>query len=188
MTIASSITGASVNGDAAQVFNLLSVVANPDAYAEKLKALVESTEENKKILALVGPASEILKIREEIEEDKADAKAIVTDAKKKAVDIISKAEKSAATAQKAAKEKSDALLAQAEDVQSKATLGLSDADALKASLEAERQALAFAKSEAESEKQRYAALSKELENERISFLQMKKVLQDKVAAFASDIA
>jgi hypothetical protein len=188
MSIASSITGASVNGDAAQVFNLLSVVANPDTYAEKLKALVESTEENKKILALVGPASEILKIREEIEEDKANAKAIVADAKKKAADIIAKAEKSAAATQKVAQEKSDKLMAQAEDVQSKAALGLSDADALQASLEAERQALAFAKSDAESEKQRCAALSKDLENERISFLQMKKVLQDKVAAFASDIA
>jgi hypothetical protein len=188
MSISSSITGGPVNNDAAQVFSLLSVIANPESYNEKLNALVEATEENKKIIALVGPASEILKIREEIEEDKADAKAIVADAKKKAADIISKSEKSAAATQRVVQEKSDAIMAQAEDAKSKAALSLSDIGALKASLEAERQALAFTKSEVESEKQRHAVLLADLEKERASYFQMKKVLQDKVATFVADIA
>lgn len=188
MSISSSITGGPVNNDAAQVFSLLSVIANPESYNEKLSALVAATEENKKIIDLVGSASEILKIREEIEEDKAEAKAIVADAKKKAADIIAKAEKAASATQKTAEEKANNLMAESSKVKSEADSYLLEVKELKVALELDHKALVSAKSEAESEKQRHSALLGDLEKEQASYFQMKKVLQDKVSAFAADIA
>ena len=65
--IATDITGGSPgNAEANQVFNLLAVVANPDVYAEKVRSLLEATAEHGKVLALVGPATEVLAIREAV--------------------------------------------------------------------------------------------------------------------------
>jgi hypothetical protein len=71
--ISTDITGNS-GGEASQVFNLLAVVANPDMYAKKLTEMVNATEENKKFVALVGPANEILQLRDDAKKDRESAK------------------------------------------------------------------------------------------------------------------
>jgi len=70
--ISTDITGNS-GGDASQVFNLLAVVANPDMYAKKLTEMVNATEENKKFVALAGPASDILQLRDDAKKDREEA-------------------------------------------------------------------------------------------------------------------
>lgn len=92
MSISTNIDGSVGNGEANQVFNLLAVVANPDVYAEKIKTLLATIEENKKFLALVGPAGEILDIREKVAKDKAQSEAELAEARAKAAKIQSDAE------------------------------------------------------------------------------------------------
>jgi hypothetical protein len=94
--ISTDITGNS-GGDASQVFNLLAVVANPDMYAKKLTDMVNATEENKKFVALVGPANEILQIKEDSKRDREEAQKELQQAK------VDAAEKKA-TATRAGKE------------------------------------------------------------------------------------
>lgn len=111
--IYTDITGQ--GGDnAAHLFSLLAAVAtDPNAYAAKLKALVDATEEHKKFVSLVSPASEILRAREEISADKlaakqelaaarAEATKIKADANTSAKVVLDKANKTVAEAQEQA--------------------------------------------------------------------------------------
>lgn len=145
--ISTDITG-NAGGDASQVFNLLAVVANPDAYGAKLKALVEATEEHKKFIALVAPAAEIRKIREEIEGDKALAKQELKDAKREA----DKAKADAKAAAKVTTDKADKVLVDAQEQAAKtvadAQKELSDAKALAAALKSQLAAAAAAEKDA----------------------------------------
>lgn len=90
--IATDITGGSGNGDANQVFNLLAVVANPDVYAEKVRTLMEATEENKKFVALIGPANEILDLRDQAAKKLAEAKEVLDAARQEAEQLKVSAE------------------------------------------------------------------------------------------------
>ena len=83
--ISTDITGNS-GGDVSQVFNLLAVVANPDVYTKKLTDIVNATEENKKFVALVGPANEILQLKEDAKKDRELAQKELLQAKADAVD------------------------------------------------------------------------------------------------------
>lgn len=116
--IANDITG-SAGGDASQVFNLLAVVANPDMYAKKLTEMVNATEENKKFVALVGPANEILQLRDEAKKDREEAQKYLLQAKTDAAavkdtanlvskDIMAKAESDAAKIRQEAQKLKDA--------------------------------------------------------------------------------
>jgi hypothetical protein len=104
--ISTDITG-NAGGDASQVFNLLAVVANPDLYAKKLTEMVNATEENKKFVALAGPANEILQLRDDAKKDRESAKNELLQAKSDAAEtktasnlagreVIAKAEADAA--------------------------------------------------------------------------------------------
>lgn len=110
-------------GGTNDAFALLSLIANPDEYTKKLKALTDATAEHQKYVALIGPASEITKLREdaqkakegaeaELAAAKAEAKKIKADADAKAKDVLEKAQ------------------AKAKDI-------LSDADAIKSALAAD---------------------------------------------------
>ena len=88
MSISTNIDGSSGNAEANQVFNLLAVVANPDVYADKVRTLMEATAEHKKFLALVAPANEIVAIRQQIDQDKAAAKAELEAARQEASKLV----------------------------------------------------------------------------------------------------
>lgn len=165
--IATDITGGPAgNGDAAQVFNLLAVVANPDAYGAKLKALVEATEENKKFVALVGPADQVLSLREEaatdraaaareLAEAKADSARTKADNKKLAKAAADKAKQELADAQARVAELVGGAEAQlnAAEVQRKGLEEQSDAlRMLQSDIKAELMSLTQARAVAEAEK------------------------------------
>jgi len=78
--INTDITGRATS-DADGMMALIKLVSEPDAYREKLKVLVEATEENKKFVALVGPADDVLRLREAAIADRALAKEELVTAK-----------------------------------------------------------------------------------------------------------
>jgi hypothetical protein len=104
--LSTDITGRATS-DADGMMALIKLVSEPDAYREKLKVLVEATEENKKFVALVGPADDVLRLREAAvadralaKEELAAAKSLVTKnkaaAKAQAEKLISDTEKACA--------------------------------------------------------------------------------------------
>lgn len=107
--ISTNIDGSS-GGGTNQLFDLLSLVSNPDTYKAKLDQLQTAIDENKKLVALAGPASEILALREAIAADKADSKASLSEAKVKAVAIKDDAEAQARDIVQKAKELANQLI------------------------------------------------------------------------------
>lgn len=91
--ISTNIDGSSANGN--PLMDLLKIVANPDAYAAKVKDMDEATARYNAAIALAGPASEIIAIRERIAEDNKASKDALAEAKKKAAQIVSDAERKA---------------------------------------------------------------------------------------------
>lgn len=98
--ISTRIDGSASN----QLFDLLAIVANPDVYTAKLKELQDATEQNRLYVEALGPASEIVALRDKAAELKdeadkalakaqADAETIKTDASEKAKTLIDEANK-----------------------------------------------------------------------------------------------
>jgi len=112
-----------------------SVIANPDVYANKLKELQAATEENKKYVEAVAPASDVVALRESLLQQNADAKAALDAASAQASQIISDARSSAASIIADAQTQAQGIVAQA-------TQTKDNADALSAQVTA---ALADAK-------------------------------------------
>lgn len=94
MSISTDITGNVVNSTN-QLFDLLALVSNPTQYEAKLKALQDATEEYKKHVALVGPASEILQIREGMDAARKDLDELIAAKQKEAEDELSSAKEQA---------------------------------------------------------------------------------------------
>lgn len=119
--IASSITGNA--GGSGQLFDLLTVVANPQEYQAKIKALEDATAEHKKFVDLVGPAADILSLKEKAQDELASAKAALAEAKQKAADTAAAAQAKAAEVLAGAQAQADALkqAAQAELDEAKAS-------------------------------------------------------------------
>jgi vacuolar-type H+-ATPase subunit H len=86
----------SIDGSNSTVELLSTLLADPTVYADKLKELTEATAENKKYVALVGPASEILATRATADADKAAAAKALADAKTEASNIVTEAKVDAA--------------------------------------------------------------------------------------------
>lgn len=169
--IATSINGSTPNSNV--LVDLLRVVADPTAYAGKLKELEEATARYQELVALAGPASEIVAIREQIAEDREKAKAALAEAKRKAAALIKDAEDKAeallsdgsakvkaelaeasekSKAAKAAEKQAKAALADAEAAKADALKAATAADERTAALDAEIAAAKQAHREAEDTK------------------------------------
>ena len=131
--ISTDITGNS-GGDASQVFNLLAVVANPDMYAKKLTEMVNATEENKKFVALAGPASDILQLRDDAKKDREDANKELQKAKSDAVGIKDAANLAGNQAIAKAESTAAKLLQDAEGLKAVQVALMQEAEKLKADL------------------------------------------------------
>jgi len=129
--ISYNIDGSSQN----QLLDFLSVIANPDVYANKLKELQAATEENKKYVEAVAPVSDVIALRESLLQQNANAADALEAAKTQAGRIVSDAQTSAAGIIADAQ-------AQAQGIIAQATATKEGADALSAQVTA---ALADAK-------------------------------------------
>jgi hypothetical protein len=103
-----------------QFFDLLAVIANPDVYANKLKELQAATEENKKYVESVAPASDIVALRESLLKQNADAANALDSAKLQATQVISDAQLSATNIVAEAKAQSQAIIAHANEIKNNA--------------------------------------------------------------------
>ena len=160
MSISTNIDGSS--GASSQLFDLLTVVSNPQAYQAKLKALEDATAESKKFVELVAPASEIIALKEKskadaqeaadvLSEAKSKAQTVVADANRKAKDIVSEAQSEAEEAISGAaivRAEADKLLTQAKAELAAAQKAKADAEQARASAESKAQELEQAIAEA----------------------------------------
>jgi hypothetical protein len=163
MSISTSITGGSGSN---QLLDLLALVSNPDAYKAKVDALEAATAENKKYVEAIGPASEIIALREQAAAQKieaealvtkanADATAIVADAKAQAAELVSTAQTKAtdATAKaKVAEDKAAASTAAAQALMNEAIIAQDKADKALATIASLNAAAQQAKADAEAAK------------------------------------
>jgi cell division septum initiation protein DivIVA len=101
MSIATNITGGNASS---QLLDLLAVVANPDVYKAKIDALDAATAENKKYVEALGPASEIVALRDQ-------AKALTQEA----MDALAKSRADAAQIVSAANAKADGIVIAAQN-------------------------------------------------------------------------
>ncbi len=132
--IATSITGASVGG-ANQLFDLLAVVADPKGYAEKTQALMTLIEQQRVLVEAVGPASEVVALRDAARVDREAAAAAVQTAQGEADAIVADAKQKAAKSSRDARVKAEAIIAEAMNTQAQATAVMADAQKVKANAE-----------------------------------------------------
>jgi cell division septum initiation protein DivIVA len=126
MSIANNIDGSS--GSTNQLFDLLTVVSNPAVYQTKLKALEDATAEHKKYVELVGPASDILALKEKAKKDAQEAANVLDSAKQQATGLISDAKAQSSDIVAVAKTEASKLKADAQDVMDAAKLVKTQAD------------------------------------------------------------
>jgi len=134
MSITTDITGGS--GASNQLLDLLAVVANPDVYKAKLDALEAATAANKVYVEAIGPASEIVALREQAAVEKQQADEMVVKAGVTAENIVNAAQTQANTLVSDAQTQANAIAAQAQKTKAEAEQVLSDAKA--AAVEAQR--------------------------------------------------
>ena len=158
--------------------NLLTLMSDPKGYATKLAELQEATAENRKYVELVGPASEIMRLRTQIADDRDAASAALLAAKKEAEDILSAAKEDAAStktaaALEAASVRDEAKRVNAEAKKLKASLTSAIAEAKTAKDEAD-QATAAANArvgEIEAAKAELAAATAAADARRLSIIE-----------------
>jgi len=148
--ISTSITGGAASN---QLFDLLAVVANPDAFKSKLEELEAATVENKKYVEALGPASEIIQLREQAQALRVDAQAYADSviAQAAANALISKAQDELASAQAARAEVAQ-LRIDADSVQKAAVIAINTANQREAAAAAAEKAAQVAKDIADESK------------------------------------
>lgn len=144
--------------------DVLALIANPTAYAAKLAELQAATDEYKKFVALIGPASEIEKLRSDAALDRENAAAATAFAKNFAATATAEAKAEAAVMIASAKEYADAIMsdskaANADIKKLKASLAAAIADALTAK-EASQVKIAEAETKAAEADAKAEALAK----------------------------
>ena len=184
--ISTDITG-NAGGDASQVFNLLAVVANPDMYAKKLTEMVNATEENKKFLALIGPANEILQLREDAKKDREEAQKELLQAKSDAAD--KKAAATLAGKEVVAKAEADAakIRQDAENLKAAQDALVQEAKNIKAELASAVAAANARETAATAAAAEYAKSTKLLEAEQQSYKRRKAGLTELTSAYLAEL-
>lgn len=128
--ITNRIDGSLTSSPSNQLFDLLTVVSKPEVYQAKLKKLEDAIEENKKFVALVGPASDVLALKKKAQEDAAAAQEALADAKTKAQGMVAEATSEAALIVSKAKAGAADVLGAAKSEMDKAIGAKNDAVAL----------------------------------------------------------
>lgn len=170
MSIATDITGGSAGG-ANQLMEMLSLISDPKQYEARLKALQDATEVHRKHISLVGPADEIVRLR-----DEAAAK------KKQADEYAAKVKQEADDALAAAKVEAKGLVADAKAAADKLT---QEAKKAQAEVNSQLEAAKAATADAEKLQKQAATKLKSLEAEKVELLRVKAAVDEERVGFQS---
>jgi len=133
-----------------QMMEMLSVItSSPEVYSQRLKDLQEATEQNRKMVELVAPASDIISLRDRLRIELASASAALTEAKSRAEAIFSEAREAADAMIASAEKQAESMMAEA-----KAALHAARSDQARA---------AGLSSSVKKEREKYQAMQKDLE-------------------------
>ena len=171
-----NMDGTLLGGDSShQLVDLLAIVSNADVYASKLQALQDLISARNKLLDKVGPAEDILKLRDE-------TKNLRDEAEKKALDKISAAEAKASERLSSAEQKAKQMLADAKkqekELVEKATALKNQAEADSAAAKSALRAAEQTKASVDKVISDYAARSKVLANSQAEADELKLSLQN----------
>jgi hypothetical protein len=175
------------SGGSNQLIDLLTVVANPSAYKEKIDALDKATEENKKFIALVAPANEIIALREKIAQDAAASQTALDKAQQDAVAVVADAKAEAKKITKAAQEKADTLIATAQATVDEAKTKLAQAALAASNAQSQQEAVDKQAQEYFSKMQALDAEQAKLEIATAEAVKLKATLLAKHQAFIESL-
>lgn len=164
-------------------FAALELLADPAKLQQKIDALKAAEESAREQITLAGPASEILKIRAEIDGLKEQAEAHEQHAREECERLIAEAGDAAANIRAKAEQEKKALLAEAEEKLKKAEAVRSGAQSEAGLVKREKEVVAARKSEldhtAESLQQKAEALEQrvqELEGEKEKLAEVRELI------------
>jgi cell division septum initiation protein DivIVA len=177
--IASNIDGSSQN----QFFDFLSVIANPEVYATKLKELQAATEENKKFVEAVAPASDIIALRESLQKQNADAKTALENANAQAEKIVNNATAFAVNIVSDAKTQAQSIIEQADEIKNNANALSSQVTAALADVKKAEKDAKLATAAANAQAQSLAAAQATTEALQTEVAEIKTTLLAKTQAF-----
>jgi len=140
MSIARDITGA-VSGGANQLFDLINLVSNPKVYEAKVKELQDLIAENQRYVEAVGPAADILALREQTSKLNAEAHSKFEEANKFASDTERQAKAEADKVLEEARLAADKLIADAKATTKKANDSVKKANERTTELDAKEREL-----------------------------------------------
>jgi uncharacterized membrane protein len=185
--IATNIDGSAAGGSN-QLLDLLTAVANPDAYAEKVKNLEALIAENKKFVELVAPADDIISLRSKLQVELQGAADAKEAAKTESSQILSESKSKAAASIRDAEQKAKKIIEDAEAVKAAAQAELASAKAsTKAANDAEKASRA-AELESNAKAEKADATLKAAEADRQALADMRLVIIDKHKAFIESLA
>jgi uncharacterized protein with gpF-like domain len=167
--------------------DVLAMIANPTAYAAKLAELQAATDEYKAFVALIGPASEIEKLRSDASLDRENAAAATAFAKNFAATTTAEAKAEAADIVAKAKDKAadiiadtKAMNAEAKKLKASLTEAIENANALMANAEVKT-------SEAEAKVAFANAVAEELAKAQADLTAEKKAIADRHKQFLESL-
>lgn len=177
--IGTDISGGS--GGSNQLLDLLSAVANPDAYAQKVKNLEALIAENKKFVELVAPADDIMSLRSKLQAELQEAADAKEAAKTESAQILSESKSQAAASIRDAQQKAKQIIADAEAVKAAAQAELAGVKAAeKAAADAEEASrVAEAESKAMAEKAVAAIKASEAERQEAASMRLDIIAKHK---------
>jgi predicted nucleic acid-binding Zn-ribbon protein len=180
MSIATDITGSPVGGSITQLVELL---ANPDAYAAKLKVLQDATAEYKKYVELYGVAADIESLRNQAKGLRSEAEAYKDSAIAKADSDLNAAQAKATTVIVNAEQQAASLRIDAEAVKAQADDFLSQAKAQLTQVKAAQARAEAAQAAAEVERRKAVEAQAQLDTTLAEAQVMKDSLIAKQKAF-----
>ncbi len=131
-----------IDGSQSSSFAALELLADPAKLQAKIDSLKAAEENAREQIALAGPASEILKIRADIDADREEAELALINAHAEAERLVAEASESARTIVAKANEQAAELNAQADEINGIAAGNLATSNVAAAAVEADNKKVA----------------------------------------------
>jgi cell division septum initiation protein DivIVA len=187
MAISTNIDGSPAGG-VNQLFDLIALVSDPQAYNDKVKALQEAIDRNQKLVDLAGPASDILILNERAKVANEEAQASIATAKAEAEKIILDAKTQAEQIRTDAKLEADSILVVARKTMSDADDELASAKKERATIAKDKSDLKKATAEAKKATDDADQAKADADQAKADAIATRQSILDKCKAFVESLA